>query len=185
MKKIVLLIPALLLMISGFAGNENRNCEESGKTMQSIANRSFQLAGNSLVAINNLVLPDTVESKDTVAPIKVKKGMEPLLQLAPKGKKVFLVAEDKGVVAHAEKNINYWHFWQVTDNKDDADFVLEIKFRYGNLGRSFTYAIFYDKVGNEVYSTHEVDNFANADLNFKRSAVNNLIDNVVKPMFEL
>lgn len=183
MKKIVLFISALLLVIGTFANNENEQNEKD--KLKSVLDATSEFIGESLLVINDFVFPDTLDAASKGETVAVKKGYEPLMQLAPKGKKVFLLAEDDGVLAHTKRNINYWHFWQVADAEKDADFVMEVKFRYGNLGRSYCYAVFYNANGKEVYRTNEVDNFANADFNFKRSAVNNLMDNVIKPMFEL
>lgn len=130
--------------------------------------------------VSELLKPSNEYVQDTT-----KKGAVALLAKAPKGSKVFIRAEDKGVLTHAAKNIDYWHYWQIVEDVEEADFVLEIKFRYGNLGHSFSYAIFTDVNNNLIFRTKEVDNFGNFDLNFKRSSVNNLLDNVVKPFFEL
>ncbi len=185
----------LLLSIFALLSKAQANQSVCLKAIQA----SVQTAVNfSLIGVNYLngaicdqAYPDTLAAKSEPSPaeslaVDNPKGINDLLKIAKKGKSVFVIAEDKGVYAHATKNIGYWNYWKICDSKEKADFILEIKFRYGNMGKSFAYALFIDvNTGKEIFSTRETNNFGVADFNWKRAAVNNLLDNIVKPHFDL
>ncbi len=187
----------LFLLLSLFALFSKAQTNES-ECLNAIQASVETAVGYSLIGVDYLngaiydeSVPDTLSSKSEGEKVETladdnPKGVNALLVVAKNGKSVFVVAEDKGVYAHATKNLGYWNYWKISDSKEKADFVLEIKFRYGSMGKSFAYALFLDvKTGKEIYRTRETNNFGAADFNWKRAAVNNLLDNIVRPLFEL
>ena len=108
--------------------------------------------------------------------------------IAKQGNKVYIQAYDNNAVVHATNAIESWWYWNVGENKHQADFILKIYLRFEGAGVCITNATFVDpKTNNVIYSTKEVTSIKEAkgfDFNTKRSAMRQLVEKVFKPNFK-
>jgi len=187
MKRIILIVPmAFLSLILNAQPTANEVLAQLQYGIETSVAYSIQaidyLAGEYEDYQNDTLSEKTCEGDDKE--FEASGDEKAFKVLAVKSAKVFIDAEDKGVLAHATNSLDYWSFWQIVKTKEEADFIFEVKFRYGNLGKSFAYAIIRTPDGKEVYRSHEATNIGKADFNSKRASVTQLIDLYIKPTFD-
>jgi hypothetical protein len=109
-------------------------------------------------------------------------------EIAKKGNKVFLESQDENAVVHVKNAIGSWGYWNIADNKNDADFILKFYLRFEGAGVCIVNATFVDPKSKSVlYSTKEVTSVKKAkgfDFNTKRSAMRQIVEQVFKPNFQ-
>jgi hypothetical protein len=113
---------------------------------------------------------------------------ERVYEIAKNGNKVFLESHDTNAVVHVKNAIESWGYWNVVDNKKEADFVLKFFLRFEGAGVCITNATFVDpKTDKILYSTKEVTSVKKAkgfDFNTKRSAMRQIVEQIFKPNFQ-
>ena len=105
-------------------------------------------------------------------------------QLTKAKNKVFIESTDKNVVIHATKALGGWGYWTITENKEEADFILNFSYQFTGLGDVFGYAEFLNpENGNVMKTTKEVNSMMSMDFNSKRAVINKLVKKEIKPLF--
>ncbi|OFY05168.1 MAG: hypothetical protein A2W99_05625 [Bacteroidetes bacterium GWF2_33_16] len=120
-----------------------------------------------------------------IVPEKVPDNIKPILS---KGKKVFLTSSNENAVEHATYFLERWGYWKVVKTKAEADVVININLRFNTFGVCFAFAQFKDvKKDDILYTTIEVSSSKEPktfDFNTKRSAMNELVEQALKPVFK-
>ena len=92
----------------------------------------------------------------------------------PKGSKIFIDTPNKVECKKAKDMLTKWAYWEIVDEKKDADFTMDISVERVDaivLGKRFiTIADFLDKNGKSIFKTEGVK-VLNRDL-----AINALLD---------
>ena len=102
-----------------------------------------------------------------------------------RGKKVFIDAVDGNGIIHATRNLRRWNYWVITEDKSEADFILDFIYRFGGLGDAFGYAQFIDvKSGMVIKTTEDVNTVLSMDWNPKRAVIDKIIKKEIRRIFE-
>ena len=114
----------------------------------------------------------------------IKSEIDIFAQLTKANNKVFIESADKNAVIHATKAIGKWKYWVITENKEEADFILKFTYQFVGLGDVFGYAEFISpKNGDVLKTTKEVNSIMSMDFNSKRAVLNKIIKKEIKPLF--
>ncbi|MCG8581714.1 MAG: hypothetical protein MI866_17450 [Bacteroidales bacterium] len=106
-------------------------------------------------------------------------------EVTKQGNKVFIVAPDDASVIHATNALNYWGYWKVVEEKADADFVLQFKYKNQAFGDKKGYAVFIDKSSDkELRQTKTVNTGMSMDFNTKRAVITKIVNKRITKMFE-
>lgn len=186
MKRIILTIPATIIALIVNAQSTTSDIlallQSSFETSVAYSIKAIDIVADQYEYDQNDTL-DEKSSQDNDKEWEASGDEKAFKTLAAKSSKVYINADDKGVLAHATNALDYWSYWQIVKLKEEADFIFDVKFRYGDLGMSFAYAIIRTPDGNEVYRSHEATNIGKVDFNSKRASVTQLIDLYIKPIF--
>jgi hypothetical protein len=116
-------------------------------------------------------------------PIANKSLEEKLRYLTKKGNKVYVDSENKNAIIHAVGYLKSWGYWKITEDINDADFILKIFIRFV-VGEGFGYGQFVEPRTNLVlWMTQEFNSMAGFDLNSKRAVVRKIIVKGIKRYF--
>lgn len=110
--------------------------------------------------------------------------VEILKEITKKGNKVYVESKDENAILHAVHGIKVWGYWEVTENKAEADFILRFDYIHAGLGDAFGKAVFINPENNDVLRrTKEVNTVMSMDMNTKRGVINKLIAKEIKPYY--
>lgn len=141
-----------------------------------ILSSSFTYAVDTIKTISGEITPSEVSS-NTI-------DIDEFSELSKAKNKVFIESTDKNVVIHATKALGSWGYWIITDNKEDADFILKFTHRFTGLGDVFGYAEFLNpKNGDVLKKTKEVNSMMSMDFNSKRAVIKKIVKKQIKPLF--
>ncbi|BAX82445.1 hypothetical protein [Labilibaculum antarcticum] len=105
-------------------------------------------------------------------------------QLTKAENKVFIESTDKNGTIHATKALASWGYWIITDDKEEADFILNFTYRFVGVGDVFGYVEFLNpENGNIMKTTKEVNSMMSMDFNSKRAVIKKLVKKRIKPLF--
>jgi len=124
--------------------------------------------------------PDTLESKKVFS-----KGIDGMVEMAGKGKNVFIECTDSVVLDYAHQALNEWKYWKIVNNKELADFTIQIKQNKENEFKWKLYAVFVSPAGKEIYKTKPSQKFGIGKLKARQTTTNYLINNIIRPFFDL
>ena len=109
-------------------------------------------------------------------------------KIAQRNNAVYLESQDDNAIVHLQNAIESWGYWKVVNDKRKADFVLKVFLRFEGAGVCITNATFIDpKTDNVIYSTPETTSVKQAkgfDFNTKRSAMRQLVEQILEPNFQ-
>lgn len=109
---------------------------------------------------------------------------EILKEITKKGNKVYIESKDESAILHAIHGIKGWGYWEVTENKAEADFILRFDYIHAGLGDAFGKALFINPENNDVLrQTKEVNTVMSMDMNTKRGVINKLITKEIRPYY--
>jgi len=121
-------------------------------------------------------------------PVSVDSLPEDIFSLAPRNSKVFIKCVDHNAVIHTTDYLSDWGYWQVVSSYKDADFILNITIRYQAYATYIAFAQFINPKTNKiVYTTPKIASAKSPkkfDFNQKRSAINVLFNDLIKPYFK-
>lgn len=111
-------------------------------------------------------------------------SMDDFSQLTKAKNKVFIESTDKNGIIHATKALGSWGYWIITENKEEADFILNFTYRFAGVGDVFGYAEFINPENRNVLKkTKEVNSMMSMDFNSKRAVINKIVKKQIKPLF--
>ena len=91
---------------------------------------------------------------------------------------------DEATIIHATNALEAWGYWQITKNKEKADFILRFSGRTGAFFHWFGSAQFINPENNNIFkTTREVNAIWGWDFNSKRDAINKIVNKEIKPLF--
>jgi len=91
------------------------------------------------------------------------------------GSAVFVRAFDKGEYLHVAKLLNYWNFWKVVDNKEAADFIIDVKTCPGWNYKAYA-VIENARTGETVFKSRGVNTlWTIGTFNMKKDAMRKLV----------
>jgi len=109
---------------------------------------------------------------------------EELKKLTKKNNIVYIESADDGARIHATNAIQSWGYWQITEDKKEADLVLRFMGRRNVAAHWATYVQFINPINGKVLkSTKEHHDVWGWNFNSKRGAINKLIDREIKPFY--
>lgn len=97
--------------------------------------------------------------------------------------RVYIVSNNDNAVVHAAKAINRWGYWEVTERKYNADFILSFNINFSGAEAYGTADFINPRNGKIIRSTNQFYVSPTWDLNVKRGLVNVIVDDGIKPMF--
>ena len=98
---------------------------------------------------------------------------------------VYIYSGNANAIVHATNAIETWGYWRVTENKEEADFVLKFNIRFWGLGEAFCVAKFiYPKNNKIIKTTKEVNTLGMTDLNSKRAVINKIVKKYYRSLLE-
>lgn len=97
--------------------------------------------------------------------------------------RVYIVSNNDNAVVHAAKAINRWGYWEVTERKYNADFILSFNINFSGTEAYGTADFINPRNGKIIRSTNQFYVSPTWDLNVKRGLVNVIVDDGIKPMF--
>ncbi|MBL7718561.1 MAG: hypothetical protein JNL72_06985 [Flavipsychrobacter sp.] len=101
-----------------------------------------------------------------------------------KNNKVYLHPLDKRNTEKIKNHVKAWGYWQVVDNRNEADFVLKFNCESALVGDKTGYAEFIDPKTNEIFETTEPCNTVFTLSGSKYSLAKKLIRKRIKPQLE-
>lgn len=97
-------------------------------------------------------------------------------KLLQRGNKVYIHAKNRNVGVHAKRMLEYRDYWELADDADDADFIIDIKAKAFWLGCWKAYAVFIDPdTEKPFYKTKRVTTLWSLAFNKKQKAVKKLV----------
>lgn len=127
---------------------------------------------NTVLILVIVVFSGILLAQDTTMSIKC--------ELTKKGNNVFVISDVENVDIHARESLKKWNYWNVVDNRDNADFILDFVL-------SFTWPDYYGFVrfvdpetGKAFYISGRVNTVMSWDFNTKRAVVNKIIKKEIK-----
>ena len=161
--------------------------DDQSKTVHSMGLSNIEYVAYENGTIKRFNKKENIESEkgkeNIITPIPAD-----LKSLAAKGKKVYLSCENENAVEHATYFIQRWGYWTIAKTKADADFIININLRFNSFGVCFAFAQFKDTKKDDIlYTTIEVNSSKDPktfDFNTKRSAMNELVEQALKPVFK-
>lgn len=97
-------------------------------------------------------------------------------KLLKRGNKVFIASKNKNVGVHAKRILDYRSYWEIADDADDADFIIDIKTKTFWLGSWKAYAVFIDpETEKPFYKTKRVHTFWSFSFHDKKKVVKKLV----------
>lgn len=124
--------------------------------------------------------PDTAKTTK-----EFKKGIDGMLKMAGKGTKVYVECADSVVLEYANKAIKEWRYWKIEEGKENADFILQIKDSKAKGLKWEIYAVFISPAGKEIYKTKPSQKFGVGKLKARELSTKYLVNNIIRPFFEL
>lgn len=109
--------------------------------------------------------------------------VELFYSMAARNKRVYITGDNENAVIHAKNAINRWGYWDVTEKKYSADFILKFNVNFEGAEAFGSADFIYPKNGKTVRSTPELYANATNDLNIKRGLINRIVNEGIKPMF--
>ncbi len=113
--------------------------------------------------------------------ISMAASAQDLKTLVPKGSKIFLQVNEQSTYKKAHDNLAKWGYWQIVDNKKDADFKLKVTMIVTGTGFNTAWADFYAKDNENVFTTRSVSLTVNLDA---FETINELIHKQLKGVVE-
>ena len=111
----------------------------------------------------------------------LKSSAQDLKTLVPRGSKVFLQVNEQSTYKKTYDNLTKWGYWQIVNNKKDADFKLKVTMIVTGTGFNTAWADFYAKDNENVFTTRSVSLTVNLDAS---ETVNELIHKQLKGVVE-
>lgn len=124
-------------------------------------------------------------NQDTTKSKEFKKGIDGMIEMAGKGKRIFVECADSVILEYAHEALNKWKYWKIVKEKEQADFTLQIKEKEGKGLKWEIYAVFVSSAGKEVYKTKPSQKFGVGKLKARETSTNYLIENIIRPFFDL
>ncbi len=111
-----------------------------------------------------------------------KENKSLLQTLAAKGNRVFIDTQDNNAAIHVEKKLKTLDFWEITDTKNTADFILAFDIEY-TWDSANGYAEFINPKTNKIfYKTEREFSDLKTDMNLKRGIIYKIIDSDIVPL---
>lgn len=131
-------------------------------------------------AIDQLNIRDTLDARNDFS-----KGIEGVKAMALKGKKVFVESADSIVCEYALEYVKDWKYWKVVDNIEEADFILKVEMEQETNVKWQLFAVFLTPLGKEIYKSSPAKKYGLGKLKAREASTSYLINNIIKPFFEL
>ncbi len=102
-----------------------------------------------------------------------------------RGSKVFVIAPDDGAVTHGRNALRSWDYWQVVDDRSQADIVANFKVHASSIGEHKGYLeITEAKTHDIILETKSYNTAFKGRFDTKRSCIEALVDKKLRPLIE-